>query len=39
MNQGEGNQGANGGQNFRNHPVGSIEIIRTNEFARWSLSG
>jgi hypothetical protein len=26
------NQPANGGQNFCNHPVGGIEIIRTNEF-------
>ncbi len=29
---GKWNQRANGGQNFRNHPVGGIEIIRTNEF-------
>ena len=25
-------QVANGGKNFRNHPVGGIEVIRANEF-------
>ena len=28
---GKRHQGANGGKNFRNHPVGGVEVISANE--------
>ena len=29
---GKRHQGANGGKDFRNHPVGGVEVIRANVF-------
>jgi hypothetical protein len=31
---GKRHKSGNGGQNFRNHPVGGVEIIRANEFPK-----